>query len=395
VYLLYIVLFLFPFYKSTFSVEVGIITFNPYSIGIIALALLAMAQNIFTTRKYGVNLVDIFLMLFCLSFFVSTLLSPNIVKSGSMAYRWVFLPVISYFVIKTFVEGEDQFMKALFFLLAGTVVFSILGLMDIGITTRRHLILSMPPIGAATLAAFVLITIFYSGWWRKKIGFVSLVFSALLLFLTYSRIYLIAILISPLLFYLIIRRGHIIKLFVLLFPVSLILALGLSVTPTLFMPKFNPSKEARTISRVVDIQMYKKSIYNRARQYREGLHGLAKHPVIGTGIKHGRTIVTTHNFHIEWLEYGGLLGYMFGVGIFASYFLIQRPYVTKDRFCAVNMCIISIVLINCFFNGIMHGIMPYVIFIIMGMGEARRKIIEQEAEHFGLSAGLTLQSERA
>lgn len=394
-YLLYIVLFLFPFYKSTFYVEIGIITFNPYSIGIIVLALLAMAQNIFTTRKYGVNLVDIFLMLFCLSFFISTLLAPDIIKSGSMAYRWVFLPVISYFVIKTFIVDEDQFMKALFFLLAGTVVFSILGLMDIGITGRRYLVLSMPPIGAATLAAFVLITIFYSGWWRKKIGFVSLMFSALLLFLTYSRIYLIAILISPLLFYLIIRRGHIIKLFVLLFPVSLILVLGLAVNPTLFMPKFNPSNEARTISRVVDIQLYEKSIYNRARQYREGLHGFAKHPLIGTGIKRGRTIVTTHNFHIEWLEYGGLLGYMFGFGIFASYFLIQRPYVTKDRFCAVNMCVISIVLINCFFNGIMHGIMPYVIFIFMGMGEARRKIIEQEAEHFGLSAGLTLQSEQA
>ncbi len=393
-YLLYIVLFLFPFYKSTFSVEVGIITFNPYSIGIIALTLLAMAKNIFMTRKYGVNMVDIFFLLFCLSFFVSTLFSPNIVKSGSMAYRWVFLPVISYFVIKTFIEDEDQFMKALFFLLAGIVVFSILGLMDIGIA-RRHLILSMPPIGAATLAVFVLITIFYSGWWRKKIGFVSLVFSALLLIMTYSRIYFIAILISPLLFYLIIRRGHIIKLFVLLFPVSLILALGLSVNPKLFKPKFNPSEQAtRSISRVVDIRTYEKSIYNRGRQYKEGLHSFAKHPVIGTGIKHGkRQNVTTHNFHIEWLEYGGLLGYIFGFGIFASYFLIQRPYVTKDSFCAVNMCIISIVLMNCFFNGIMHGIMPYMIFIVMGLGEARRKIIEQETEHFGLSAGLTSQSE--
>ncbi|MCK5503561.1 MAG: O-antigen ligase family protein [Thermodesulfovibrionia bacterium] len=375
-FLLCIVLFILPFHKSFFSVEIGIITFNPYSLGIIALLGIALGQHIFssTDRKYNFNLVDIFVIFFCLTFLVSTYLSKDLLRSGHMAFKSIFLPVVSYFVVKTFIESKTEYIKVLFSLLAGIILFSILGLLLSGLTHQRQLILSQNPIGAATLVIVPIVTILYAKWWKNKVGLVSLIFCLLLLIITYSRIYYFAILISPILF-LLIRKGHIFKLLLIFFPISLILALSLSVDPQLFRYKHIPQKELQTITRVFNIELYKKSFYHRAKQYNEGLKEFKKHPVLGSGIKRGRYNVTVHNFHIEWLEYGGIIGYLLSIGIFLSYFISHRELVIKDRLSATHFCLICIILMNCFTNGIMHGIMPYMIFILLGLAEARKKVL--------------------
>ena len=100
-----------------------------------------------------------------------------------------------------------------------------------------------------------------------------------------------------------------------------------------------------------------------------------KHPILGTGLKPGRVNVTTHNFHIEWLQYGGIIGGILGTGIFLSFFLLNRSTIQKDPYRVAIFCIIAIVLMNCMTNGIMHGYRNIVIFGLIGMTEARRLIM--------------------
>lgn len=374
-YILYLTLFMLPFYKSSVSWEIGVITFNPYFIGICILLILSIIQNIFTIKKYGFNPIDIFILLFCLCFFISTLLSSNTFKSGSMAFRWIFIPVASYFVLKTIICTEKQLQRSIFSILSGSVIFCLLGIVEVGITNKRFLILSLPPISAASIAIFVLIFIIYFGWVKHKVGFFCFMISLILLALTYSRIYLLMFILSPFIFY-IIKKGHIVKLFIILFPMSLILSLALSVNPRYFTPRFVHAHESHDISRIIDFKMYKKALYNRAKQYKSALNSFLKHPVLGKGMIPGKSNVTVHNFHFEWLEYGGVLGYLFAFLIFAAYFLKQKNYVVTNRFSAVNLATLTIILINCLFNGIMHGIMPYLVFILIGLGEANKKILK-------------------
>lgn len=373
--LLYATLLILPFYKSTFTIEVGVATLDPYMIGIILLALMGLFINIFSKKTFGFNVLDLFILLFCVTYLCSILLSENILSSGYLAVHSIFIPVISYFVLKSFLISDSIYKRSLFFILAGIFLFSVIGLAYIGFTGTREMILNIPPIGVATFAVFSICNLVYSGWWKNKFGIVSLALALLLLFFSFSRVYLLGILGSPIL-YLFVKRGHVVKLFTFIFPFTLILTLLLVVNYDYFKPtKFEASKE-KTVERVLNIESWKKALYARAHTYQEGIKNFKKKPFFGTGLYRGEKVITVHNFHIEWLEFGGILGYIICTGIFFVYFTLQKVVVKKDKFSTLNLCILIIILSNSVTNGIMHGLMPYFVFITMGFGEARRKLVE-------------------
>ena len=126
----------------------------------------------------------------------------------------------------------------------------------------------------------------------------------------------------------------------------------------------------------MDINLWKEALYWRAFSYHEGIANFSSAPVFGVGLYKGEVYVTRHNFHVEWLEYGGIVGYLLYTGSFLLHFLSFSAYATFDRFIAINLLILLVILSNSFTNGFMHGIMPYIAFVIIGFNEARRKMIK-------------------
>lgn len=369
-YLLCITLFLLPFSQYLFSVEIGIITFNIFSLGLFLVLVLAIADYIFSEKTFSFTVVDLLILLFCLTFFVSTFLAKDFMRSSHMAYKGIFIPIVTYFVLKLSITNEKEFNKIFLSLLAGIILFAVLGIVQGGSIQARRYLFGLDPVGIATFLILPIITISALGWWRKKIGFISLIVCLALFVLTFSRVYFIAVLISPVLFFFI-KRGHLLKIFILFFPLTLMVILMISFNHNIRY-KYVPPKESKTIKRIVKLDLYKAALSRRARQYNEGFQDFIKHPLLGTGIKRGRVNVTTHNFHIEWLEYGGIIAYFIGTGIFFTFFLTNRSSVKDDPIRVTFFCLLLIILMNCTTNGIMHGVNNKIVFILMGMIEARR-----------------------
>jgi len=363
-----LLLFLFPFREVTGQFEIFVVTVNPYSMGIVSLSIVAILSNVTAHGRYGFSVIDVFVILLCLTYFASTLLSKDIMQTGLMAFHAIFIPVVSYFVVKSFVISEQKYQAALKWLLAGIAFFSLLGL-----TMSRQSMLGIPPIGVATLAVFSICTLLFTELWKKKGGFTALVLTIMLFLTTLSRAYSVAILASPILFRFI-RKLNALGVFSLFFVASLLVTLFITYNPHYFKPKGHDPRERGTINRILDVDVWKRAMYGRAFTYQDGIRKFEQSPFFGNGLQRGETCVTIHNFHVEWLQYGGFVGYLFYSLFFFSLYVTHNELAKKDLFSATNLSVIMVILVNCLTNGIMHGMMPHVIFIAAGFAESRKKI---------------------
>jgi hypothetical protein len=344
--------------------------------GIILVSFLAVLKNLSPNHRYGFNIIDVFVALFCLSYFPSTILSHDLMGTGRLAFRFIFIPAVTYFTLKSLVTSEWEYKRLLILFLAAIGVFALTALLMVGLTGERGIIMGMPPIGSATLAVFAICNLVYSGWWRKKLGLAILLLSVLLIGMTLARAYFVGLLASPIL-YRLIRKGHAFILCIIFFPATLVATLFLTWNPSVLTPAATEFAARKSIERVTNIDFWKQALYNRALSYREGLSNFKKHPVFGTGLQVGDDVITRHNFHIEWLEYGGAVGYLVCLALFFSYYAAHRGVAQFDVFCAVNLCVVLLVLVNSLTNGLMHGLMPYMTLIGIGLAEARKKFIRR------------------
>lgn len=369
-------LFLLPFAKVAGSVEIVIITFNPYTLGMVALAGFGVLIFFLPDSPYEITGIDGFMGLFCLTYLVSTLLSDQLIGSGRLAFHAIFIPVVSYFAIKTLVTSEEKYRMALVCLVAGIALFAVAGFAHAGIGATRRYYLGRHPIGYATLAVTALCVLIYGGWWRRPAGLAGGLVSFLLLFSSLSRMYILGFLISPII-WVVIRKGGALLIYLGVFPISLGLTLFLALNPSVFKTHVDPEKEheQQSLSRLTDFQQMRLALFHRAQAYEESYERFKEAPVFGHGLRIGGLNVTTHSFHMEWLEGGGIYGYVICSLLFFSYYARHAGPAREDRFCAVHLCAVTLVFFNSLTNGVMHGMMPYIIFIQIGFGEARRSCI--------------------
>jgi len=365
-----------PFSREFFQIEIGVITFNPYTLGVIGLSLIAFYKIFFKGYKYSFSYYDLLIISICLTFFISTIRSKTILDSGFLAFHSIFIPVISYFVIRTLVRNEDEYRRCVIFLIGGISLFGIEALIRFVATHERVSIFSMPFIGIATMSITAIFYLAYSGWWKKVPALLSLLIISGALFSTLSRVYFASVVVSPIL-YRLIRKGKGFILMSLMITMTLILTLWLSFYPGIFKSTpFEKEKGEKTAARLMNINLWKEALHWRAISYHEGIANFSTAPVFGVGLYKGKVYVTRHNFHVEWLEYGGIVGYLLYTGSFLLHFLSFSAYASLDRFIAINLLILLVILSNSFTNGFMHGIMPYIAFVIIGFNEARRKMIK-------------------
>lgn len=369
-----LIVFSLPFSLGILQIEIGIVTFNPYTLGILAALVVGIAGVAMGKLRYRPAPEDLAILLLGFSFLLSTLRARDTVEAGFLAFHGVFIPVVTYFVLKTYIRTVDQYRRVLVAFVGGVTVFAFYGLFQFVAEPQRLFILNMPPISAAALLTTALITVIYCGWWRKKLGILAGValFGALLT--TFSRGYLVLLLLTPV-FFQIVRRGRATTLMIAMLATSLLATLLLVQAYEVFEVRGLDREQEQSAERVRDLDYWMSSLYGRARYYAVGLEEFAKSPILGNGFHQGfrspaGRAVVWHNFHVEWLEYGGLLAYLLYVTVLILHFRGMSRAAQYQREIAVNLTAFFTVLLNGLTNSFTAGISPILGFLFMALNRA-------------------------
>jgi hypothetical protein len=375
--ILCLIVFSMPFSLGVLQIEIGIMTFNPYTLGIAGALLFAIAGVGMRMIRYRPAPEDLVALLLGFSFLLSTLRAPNLVEAGYLAFHGVFIPIITYLALKTLIRTPDQYHKVLVAFVGGIVAFAVYGLVQFAKDTQRLHILEMPPISAAALITSALIIIVYSGWWRKLPGLLAILTLFAALLTTFSRGYLVLLFLTPVIFY-ILRRGHGTKMITTILAATLLGTLVFAKAQEQFYVRGVDREHEQSAERITDLDYWKSSLYGRARYYAVGIREFSKSPIFGNGFhmgfssEDGRAVVW-HNFHVEWLEYGGISAYLLYVMLLIIHFRGVSRDARTQRAIAVNLTVLFTVLLNGLTNSFTAGISPYIGFLMMALNRAHQR----------------------
>ena len=377
--LLCVLLAFLPFSRGGLEFELGIISFNPYTLGMIGFTVISFILLAAGKYKFSFGILDVLIVLLCFSYLSSTLLSPKLVASGFIAFHAIFMPVITYFVLKTWIRTTEDYERLIWFFIAGTVLISIAGLVHFVLTGSRASAFNMPPIGMAGMAMVGLLLMVTDGKWKSPLGKVIIAILLLGLIASLSRMYIVVLLLAPFL-YIWIKAGKGLPLFVSVFAITLAGTVILASIPDTFVPEEYDKTQEGTLERVTNIEYWKNSLLARGYSYQQGLKQFVEKPVFGWGFIFGSR--PRHSIHIEFLEYGGLIGYLLYLSIFLAYFKRVSKRAKNDPILARNILIVLVVIFNSIFNPFSVGMNPYIIFIMMGLSEAHLRIIKNRKKSF-------------
>lgn len=375
--LLTLIVCIVPFHVALFSFEVGIITFNIYTLGIVVLTVFALAKiAVGASGRYHFNQLDMVILSMSLMYFFTTIFANDLVTTGFLAFNAIFIPVLSYFVLKVRIQSIEQYTTLLVLLVASTIVFAVFGVAEHVKTGQRIESLMGTPIGAGTILMYASVVLLFvkHKWWVITLPFLGIVVAALIW--TYSRAYLVVLLLSPVLYWLISRKKASL-IFIMVVVASMLLtyaSLMMHAVSSAHDEKFR--QESESAARVTDTGQYTASAARRAAAWRLGLEVFYENPVIGAGL-HGISAqrrVGYHNNLVEWLAYGGVLGFLLHILLLGNQFRRFDKLKARNPYIAVNLLVLLAILINGFANGLTHGVMPLITYLILGMNEALFKI---------------------
>jgi hypothetical protein len=363
-----------PFSLGVLQTEVGVVTLNPYTLGIIGAGIFALSRVVLGTVRLRAGPEDLVVLLLGGTFLLSTLLAEDIIEAGFLAFHGVFIPIVTYFVIKTLVRRPDEYRKVLVAFVSGVTAFAAYGLIQFAQNPQRLYILDLPPISAAALMTAALIIIIYSDWWRRPVGLLAGLVLLASLITTFSRGYMVLLVLTPL-FFRLFKRGHATKLIAGMLAASLVGTLLFVKSYELFYVEELSREKEQTAERVTDLQYWMASLYGRARYYSIGLEEFGKSPIVGNGFHKGfeqaeGPAVVWHNFHVEWLEYGGLLAWLLYVSVLIAHYRGTSRSGRPHPAVAVNLTIIFTILLNGLTNSFTAGISPTLGFLFMGLNRA-------------------------
>lgn len=357
---------LLPFSQGVGQVDIGLITVNPHMLLTLLLAFSGLFRVTIFGKKYSYSQLDTWVILLLATYFSSTVLSDTLTRSGFLAFHGLFLPASCYFVIKSNVETIEEMKRILNWLIVGVVVFCVWDIITLIEIKRRIVVLGVPPIGVATMIVLASAYLFGAGQLKSKMGKIAFIIMATAFLASLSRMYIVLVIFS-LFFYVVIRRGYALGLLKTMLLSTLCLTLILVASAGWFANAKIDNDERRGAGRVLDVQQWKRSLYGRAFDYQEAIEAFKQKPVFGSGLKKGEITVTRHNLHMEWLEYGGMLGYVLYMGVLLAMFRRPAKFASSDTLIASGLLGSFIVLGNSVTNGLMHGMMPYAVFITAGI----------------------------
>lgn len=373
----------FPFINAGIDVEIGIVTLNPYSIGILCLLPLAVIYKLLHQRPVPLHGSDVALLLACVLLMFSTLLGGSVISGGFIAFNAIFLPVLAMFLIRIMVASEAQYGILARVLMLSMLLFSLLAILYFVQTGLRAKPMNTHPISAASCLMLAIFYFALGKYFPRPFRIAAALFCLLGFAVTFSRIFTLVMLLSPLM-YLAIKRGRALLLFVCFFAATLAITVALVLTADLWRPPHYAPEEGiyKSSDRLTDEADLRLSLYGRILSYEQGMKIFLAHPLIGIGPAPTFTATgtTEHNFTLEWLEYGGIVGYMLFVAFFLLHVKRIAPLARDDLYLRVNLLVLIAILCNSFFNGIMHGYMPHVAYTAIGLSEARYAFLKRQRD---------------
>ena len=378
---------LLPFTRGVFQFEIGVVTFSPFTIGLIGVVLLTAPKLIYRQYRSRIDIVDINIIFVGIFYLFSTLTAEDILSVGLVAFHALFIPICAYFTMRISIDSYRFSKIVISGFIVGATIFACIHIMFSFISGERIVVLGVPAISIATLMIFPVVFFYITGNIGRLKGFLLGSPTLLSFLLCFSRTYIVGIIVSPLL-YKLSRYGKGTHLFISLLLVSLIATIFTSLAANPHSSTYLGFKLPSSSTQREEIKAAEKSadrltsgshlisaLYGRALAQKYALREFMASPLLGTGIRPKEAgLATQHNFHIEWLQYGGVIGYLLYAGVFVGFFRRTRIQAKEDKVTAALQVSILILLTNSLTNGIMHGYMPTVIFTLMGIARSRSQL---------------------
>jgi len=371
-----------PFSVGAVTFEVGLVTFTAYIAAIFLLIPVAFSATVFGSAPLGFRTIDALILLLCGSYLTSTLFARDPLGAGYLAVHAIFIPVASYYVIKSLIRSESHYRRCVLALAAGFSVFCVVAMIAFLVSGMgmRVRVLSRDAIAISTMSMTALVVLAIASATPRFFRGLGMLGALGGLAASMARSYLVLLFLTPGIWRLV-RTGYATILLIGFLAVSLGGTLFLSTNSDLLMARgWNPGHE-NSLERLTNIEYWKEGLHGRLLTFRESLHHFESAPIFGTGLRPPDELGSTvHNFHLEWLEYGGLMGYLLCAGILLVHFSSVRDLADSDPWCAGNLTIMLLLYANGLTNGMMHGLMPYLLFILLGLNEARLNLALSSSE---------------
>lgn len=363
-----------PFIQTSIRVEIGVITFTPFSLGMILLTGLALVRKVLLNKPLNLGRSDLFLVLICASFLVSTVFAKDIMDSGLIAFKSIFIPVLCMFTARIMLDTPGKYRQFVRIFLISLVLFGVAAIYSYLASGRRAIPFGVQPIGTGALLYASVCFLATTKYFPRLLRYVAMGLCLIGMAMTYSRVLILVTLASPVI-YLIIRRGKSLLMFTAFFIFTLSSTLLLVANIEFFIPDryFASDQEIHDSSeRVTNIDHWKLSLYQRILTFDESLERFQESPLFGTGLQSSFFGATTqHNFNMEWLEYGGIFGYILLLAFYLSHVQRVARAAVHDRVLCTNLLVLFGIFCNAFFNGIFHGFNAPLAYLVMGLSEAR------------------------
>jgi len=361
-----------PFDK-TLVVDLGFITVTPYYIAIVFLFGVAVVRVVRRRVRFRVGGTDVAIVIVCVMYFCSTMLADRPRVAGLLAFEGIFIPTLTYFVSKALLATEGVMFRAIKGYGLSVLVIAVVAVLAFISNPERSEPFGRDGVALSSLAVLPLMIGLY-GLPNKSRALRGLLVAAGLIAIAVSiaRAYWIFVLVSPVLFYLLLR-GRAFMVGAAMLAVSFALTLAVTLDKSLVEPVSISSREDQGIERVLNPNHWKAAIYNRvALMYEASVESFIESPFFGKGLfVPAYQATTTHNLHLEWLESGGVFGYLAFLAVYLAHFRQLSRYGKGDALaCAIGLASLGI-LVNGVTNGIMHSVMPTCAMLFVGLTAGR------------------------
>lgn len=357
-----------PYLRGPVEIEIGIITFYLTSISILFAFLVSILAIVTNKKHLPANYTDISVLSVCMLYFVSTFLSENIADSGYIAFNALFMPALIYFTLRILVSNHDEYMRVFVFFVLGMTLGGLFRILYTLEAMQRVDVMGLSPIGGAGLATVSILLTYYTLFKEGIIWKVITLINIIALLCTVSRVYLVIILASFVLIKLV-KAGKSLLIITAFFVCGLIMTALLAYNADLFYTEGHDKTQERSMERVVNPDFWSHSLYGRALAYHAAFERFEKSPIVGNGFDRSHKV--NHSLHAEWLEYGGIIGYLVYLHLFLAHFARVKRASIKDKYVAATTLAIIVVLTNSLFNPFTLGVAPFLVFILMAMNECR------------------------
>jgi len=373
---LYFILLWMPYSLQLGIFEVAGATFTLYILGVFLLIPAAIYRYVYKNFSNTYHLIDMSLLSLNLIFLLTLLWSSDVAQDAYKVLHGVVIPVISYFVLKNMILTESHFKRSLFAFLLGITVFSVIYVvmsLKSGMSNRIDVLLQ-DSIAVGTFTIFSIILLLGSSLVINKVKYVMAVVNIIALIATLSRGYLVGLILSPFLYFLFMKGKYFLVVTSIILGTLFITIVSIE-NKELFKPtSWDPQLENST-ERLYNIDYWKNGIYGRLESFQPSVEIVKENLFLGVGFSNSGVGSTVHNFHLEWLSYSGLLGYILFCFIIINQAIRIDNIKPYDKYLTVFAVVITTILINGLMNGVMHGMMPYMLFNLFAFIEVRLALL--------------------